>query len=111
MPVATKRWKVIALTNNYAKSEETILGHGDGASGPPLDKYPDFSVEKERAFLGWTEGATPPAMRALFDDFCDSSTLGMRCVTCILFLFHSSFIHYYFFHANQSFIYLFFKRF
>lgn len=77
----TGRWRVIALTNNYAKSELTITGHGeaDGASAPPLDnRRPGFTVESEMAFLGWNEGATPQRMRDLFDDFCDSSTLGMR---------------------------------
>lgn len=34
--------------------------------------------EEELAFLGWTEGPTPPQMRALFDDFVDSSAVGMR---------------------------------
>ena len=56
------------------------MGYGDAASAPPLDRYPNFSVESEREFLGWTEGATPPALVALFDDFCDSSTIGMRYV-------------------------------
>ncbi|KAJ3565841.1 hypothetical protein NP233_g7385 [Leucocoprinus birnbaumii] len=54
---ATGRWKVIALTNNFQKAE-----------------VPD----SERQFLGWTEGATPSHLLELFDDFCDSSTLGMR---------------------------------
>jgi hypothetical protein len=53
------RYRVIALTNNYTASEQ------------------DLDPE-ELAFLGWTEGATPPALRALFDDFVDSSTTGMR---------------------------------
>lgn len=54
---ATGRWKVIALTNNFQKAEVP---------------------ESEREFLGWTKGATPDHLLALFDDFCDSSTLGMR---------------------------------
>ncbi|KXN90528.1 Acyl-CoA dehydrogenase family member 10 [Leucoagaricus sp. SymC.cos] len=54
---ASGRWKIIALTNNYQKAEVPQL---------------------EREFLGWTEGATPEHLLALFDDFCDSSTLGMR---------------------------------
>lgn len=77
LPAAAKRWRIIALTNNYSKSETMILGT-DEASAPPKDLYPNFSLEKELEFLGWTEGATPPKMRALFDDFCDSSSLGMR---------------------------------
>jgi len=74
---AAARWRVIALTNNYSKSGETILG-GEGASGPSRERYPNVTVESELAFLGWKEGATPPAMRALFDDFLDSSTIGLR---------------------------------
>lgn len=31
-------------------------------------------------FLGWEQGIAPPALRNLFDDFCDSSVLGMRQV-------------------------------
>jgi len=54
---ATGRYKTIALTNNFAK-----------AKVPPV----------EAQFLGWDEGATPDHLRSLFDDFCDSSTLGMR---------------------------------
>ncbi|KAF8078102.1 HAD-like domain-containing protein [Lyophyllum atratum] len=54
---ATGRYKIIALTNNFAKADV-----------PPL----------EAQFLGWDEGATPDHLRSLFDDFCDSSTLGMR---------------------------------
>lgn len=71
---ATGRWRVIALTNNYSKSEQSILG----GSPPPRERYPDFTVTSELEFLGWKDGATPQAMRDMFDDFCDSSTLGMR---------------------------------
>jgi hypothetical protein len=39
-------------------------------------------------FLGWEEGVAPPSLRNLFDDFCDSSVLGMRRVL-FLFLFPS----------------------
>jgi FMN phosphatase YigB (HAD superfamily) len=35
---------------------------------------------KELEFLGWGDGATPNHLRELFDDFCDSSDLGMRFV-------------------------------
>ena len=31
-------------------------------------------------FLGWEQGVAPPSLRNLFDDFCDSSVLGMRQV-------------------------------
>ena len=47
-PVATKRWKVIALTNNYAKSEETILGHGDGAGLDAAVEAPLWPASRER---------------------------------------------------------------
>ncbi|KAF5386748.1 hypothetical protein D9615_001649 [Tricholomella constricta] len=54
---AAGRYKIIALTNNFAKAEVS-----------PAEAH----------FLGWDEGATPDHLRSLFDDFCDSSTLGMR---------------------------------
>ncbi|KIJ24217.1 hypothetical protein M422DRAFT_237457 [Sphaerobolus stellatus SS14] len=65
---ATGKYRVIALTNNFARSEDSILA----------DAPPGTSVKKELEFLGWKQGATPPKMKALFDDFCDSSTLGLR---------------------------------
>ncbi|EJF65752.1 HAD-like protein [Dichomitus squalens] len=71
---AERRWRIIALTNNFSKSEADIIGDAP----PPKEKFPSFSVQAELAFLGWQDGATPPRLRALFDDFCDSSTLGMR---------------------------------
>ncbi|KAF8163155.1 HAD-like domain-containing protein [Crassisporium funariophilum] len=54
---AAGRHKVIALTNNFARVN-----------------VPD----EERRFLGWDDGATPKHLLELFDDFCDSSSLGMR---------------------------------
>lgn len=57
-PAAGKH-KLIALTNNFSKVDI-----------PP----------KEWEFLGWGDGATPNHLRELFDDFCDSSDLGMRFV-------------------------------
>jgi len=54
---AAGRYKLIALTNNFSKVDV------------PLE---------ERKFLGWDEGVTPTHLRELFDDFCDSSSLGMR---------------------------------
>ncbi|KAF8590446.1 HAD-like protein [Ramaria rubella] len=66
---ASGKYRTIALTNNFSKSEDTIL-----AGAPQVN----FSVQEELEFLGWQEGATPPPLRALFDDFCDSSTLGLR---------------------------------
>ncbi|KAF9453284.1 HAD-like protein [Macrolepiota fuliginosa MF-IS2] len=53
----TRKWKVIALTNNFQKVD---------------------IPQEEREFLGWSEGTTPDHLLELFDDFCDSSTLGMR---------------------------------
>jgi hypothetical protein len=47
------------LTNNFSRADV-----------PP----------EERKFLGWDNGATPTHLRELFDDFCDSSSLGMRFV-------------------------------
>lgn len=65
---AAGRHKIIALTNNYARP-------GADSQIPP----------SELEFLGWDEGgATPQQLRSLFDDFCDSSVMGMRS---ILFLF------------------------
>ncbi|KAF9532326.1 HAD-like domain-containing protein [Crepidotus variabilis] len=49
--------KLVALTNNFARV--------------------DIPVE-EATFLGWDDGPTPNHLRGLFDDFCDSSSLGMR---------------------------------
>lgn len=55
---AGRQHKLIALTNNFAKVNIPV---------------------KELEFLGWADGgATPNHLRELFDDFCDSSTLGMR---------------------------------
>ncbi|KAH9934810.1 HAD-like protein [Fomitopsis serialis] len=68
------RWRVIALTNNFSKADADSIGE----ALPSAEEHPDFTVESELAFLGWEEGPTPPRLRALFDDFCDSSTLGMR---------------------------------
>ncbi|EIW60498.1 HAD-like protein [Trametes versicolor FP-101664 SS1] len=74
---AAGKWRVIALTNNFSKSDADIVG--DGPPPPTAHApHPAFDVQAELAFLGWQDGATPPRLRALFDDFCDSSTLGMR---------------------------------
>lgn len=48
----------------------------EGPSQPP----PGFSYEEEMRFLGWGQGVAPPSLMSLFDDFCDSSVLGMRQV-------------------------------
>ncbi|KAL1746068.1 HAD-like domain-containing protein [Schizophyllum fasciatum] len=57
---ATGRYKVIALTNNYASSVTRDV------------------PAAELAFLGWQNGPVSHKLVAMFDDFCDSSTLGMR---------------------------------
>lgn len=54
---AAGQHRVIALTNNFAKVEVPA---------------------NELEFLGWKEGVIPGHLRDLFDDFCDSSALGMR---------------------------------
>ncbi|KAH9951310.1 HAD-like protein [Amylocystis lapponica] len=71
---AAGRWRVIALTNNFTKNDLDLVGDAP----PSREQYPDFSVESELAFLGWQEGVAPARLRALFDDFCDSSALGKR---------------------------------
>jgi len=71
---AAGRWRLIALTNNFTKNEADLVG----GAPPTREQYPDFSVASELAFLGWQDGIAPPRLRALFDDFCDSSTLGKR---------------------------------
>lgn len=59
---ASGRYRLIALTNNFSRNSTE-------------NPIPD----EEAAFLGWDhEGATPQKLRSLFDDFCDSSELGMR---------------------------------
>ncbi|KAF8919650.1 HAD-like domain-containing protein [Mucidula mucida] len=59
---AAGKHKIIALTNNFSKSATD-----------------DSLPREELEFLGWEEeAATTEHMRSLFDDFCDSSVLGMR---------------------------------
>ncbi|KAJ7445718.1 epoxide hydrolase [Mycena galericulata] len=59
---AAGKHKIIALTNNFART----------STENPIP-------QSELAFLGWDrEGATPKTLRGLFDDFCDSSELGSR---------------------------------
>lgn len=72
--LAAERWRVIALTNNYSKIDATFLGIDDRH----LTRYPGVSLESELRFLGWESGAVPPPIRELFDDFVDSSEVGMR---------------------------------
>ncbi|KAI0736955.1 HAD-like domain-containing protein [Fomitopsis betulina] len=68
------RWRVIALTNNFSKTDADSIGEAP----PSAEDSRDSTVQSELAFLGWEDGPTPSRLRALFDDFCDSSTLGMR---------------------------------
>jgi epoxide hydrolase-like predicted phosphatase len=70
---ASGRWLIIALTNNYSKHIT------DSSSVTPLaTKQPPMGdPDSELRFLGWDDRAKFH-LRALFDDFCDSSELGMR---------------------------------
>ncbi|TFL07697.1 HAD-like protein [Pterulicium gracile] len=55
--------RIIALTNNFSA----------------FDSPEQPIADTERAFLGWgDEGPVPEHLRRLFDDFCDSSSLGLR---------------------------------
>ncbi|KAG8792958.1 hypothetical protein FRC20_010846 [Serendipita sp. 405] len=58
---STKRLRVIAVTNNFAASVQDI-------------------PQSEMEFLGWTSGAasTSQQLRDLFDDYIDSSEVGLR---------------------------------
>ncbi|KAG9318280.1 HAD-like protein [Chiua virens] len=58
---AIGRWRIIALTNNFG-------GH---------DTSPEIP-EAELQFLGWQDGPIPKHLRELFDDFYDSSAVGLR---------------------------------
>ncbi|KAH9966412.1 HAD-like protein [Russula dissimulans] len=71
---AAGRWRVIALTNNYSKIDANFLG----LNARYLRRYPGVTLESELKFLGWERGAVPPPIRELFDDFIDSSEVGMR---------------------------------
>jgi len=54
---AAGQHKIMALTNNFGNV---------------------VVPNEEASFLGWEDGPTPNHLRQLFDDFCDSSTYGMR---------------------------------
>jgi hypothetical protein len=71
---ATENWRIIALTNNYSKVTTTL----NDFDSPLATKYPGLTFEAEVKFLGWDQGAVPSTLRALFDDFVDSSEAGMR---------------------------------
>lgn len=69
---ASGRWLIIALTNNFSKHITDSSLRPLTAGQPPM-QIPD----SELRFLGW-EDKEMVHLRALFDDFCDSSELGMR---------------------------------
>jgi len=69
------RYRIFALTNNFTGVCSSDATRTTGTSGQPP---PGFSLEEEIKFLGWEQGVAPPSLRNLFDDFCDSSVLGMR---------------------------------
>lgn len=74
--IALGIYRIIALTNNFSAADP-------GTMPAPSDHfkqvYPDFvSVDAEMKSLGWDQGPTPPRVRTLFDDFCDSSIIGLR---------------------------------
>jgi epoxide hydrolase-like predicted phosphatase len=71
---AAKRWRVIALTNNYSRIDATFLG----LDPRHLERYPGVTLQTELEFLGWEDGVVPSHIRDLFDDFVDSSEVGMR---------------------------------
>ena len=72
--LAAKRWRVIALTNNYSKIDATFLG----LDARHLERYPGATLQSELEFLCWEGGAVPSHIHELFDDFVDSSEVGMR---------------------------------
>ncbi|GAB1522997.1 hypothetical protein RhiTH_006126 [Rhizoctonia solani] len=72
----TKQFKIVALTNNYSAQYERIRD-----TPPSKQGAHKFSPEAELEFLGWGEstgGPGGPKIRALFDDFVDSSVVGSR---------------------------------
>ncbi|ETW85731.1 hypothetical protein HETIRDRAFT_122465 [Heterobasidion irregulare TC 32-1] len=71
---AAKRWRLIALTNNFSKTDASLIGHDVTV----FEKTPGGTLESELKFLGWENGAVPSGLRELFDDFIDSSQVGMR---------------------------------
>ncbi len=68
-----RKWRVIALTNNFTKTDLADLGRELLPA-----RYATLDVGAELAWLGWKDGVVPHGLREMFDDFCDSSELGMR---------------------------------
>ncbi|CAE6465869.1 unnamed protein product [Rhizoctonia solani] len=72
----SKRFRIVALTNNYSAQYERIRD-----TPPSQQGSHQFSPEAELEFLGWgkaTGGPAGPKIRGLFDDFVDSSVVGSR---------------------------------
>ncbi|CAE6492213.1 unnamed protein product [Rhizoctonia solani] len=72
----SKKYRIVALTNNYSAQYERIRD-----TPPSKQGAHKFSPEAELEFLGWgvaTGGPAGPKIRALFDGFVDSSVVGSR---------------------------------
>ncbi|CAE6461049.1 unnamed protein product [Rhizoctonia solani] len=72
----SKQFRIVALTNNYSAQYERIRD-----TPPSKQEAHMLSPEAELEFLGWgksTGGPAGPKIRALFDDFVDSSVVGSR---------------------------------
>ena len=67
---------MFALTNNYSKAPSAL----NDFDSELAKRYPGITMDSELRFLGWDEGAVPAKLRAMFDDFVDSSEVGMRYV-------------------------------
>lgn len=67
---------MFALTNNYSKTPSAL----NDFDSELAKEYPEVTMESEMKQLGWDEGVVPPKLRAMFDDFVDSSEVGMRYV-------------------------------
>ena len=59
LPLASGRFKLVAVTNNFARSHVDI-------------------PRSELDFLGWSDGSTAKGVKELFDDYVDSSVVGLR---------------------------------
>jgi len=75
---ASGKYRVIALTNSFKKSPDSLIGK---EASPPI--YAHLTTESELSFLGWhaqptgANGASQN-IKELFDDFIDSSEVGLR---------------------------------
>ncbi|KAI0313079.1 HAD-like protein [Amylostereum chailletii] len=66
------------LDDDVVHAIRTIRAVGRRIPSALADKYPGPTLESELQFLGWDDGAVMPSLKALFDDFVDSSEVGMR---------------------------------